>query len=153
MMMNLFSEFSVDIWFCYGSFSYGFESKIHSWKEDVLFLELQSNHIDEARGLESFIDSIVEKPKGLLRIELRVFGPDRIFKKYQMNNPIYLYTDVVPKRLKKGELFPLLQFISVKGISPVNAENWIKLTQYMSYGQETGMPSRRERTYGRRNNF
>src|SRR3989338_7573720 len=107
-MLHTFQDFSVDIWFCYGSFSYGIESSIQSWENDSLLLAVQSKSREETLGLESFVESIVEKPKGLIRIELRIFGPEKIFRLHKINVPIFLYTDVVPKLLKKIDFYPLL---------------------------------------------
>jgi hypothetical protein len=153
MMTHSFQDFSVDIWFCYGSFSYGMESNIYSWENNSLLLAVQSKSIEEALKLESFVESIVDKPKGLIRIELRVFGPEKIFKQHRLSSPIFLYTDVMPKLLKKIDFCPILQFISPMGMSSLNTENWMQLLEYL-FNQGSQHSLSKENFYdGRKNNF
>lgn len=125
----MLQEFCVDIWFCYGSFSYGFESVIHAYGEDELALTLQTQNTEQSEQIENFFEQVVEKPKGLLRVELRVFGPEKVLKKHNIQGPIYLFTDIVPKQLASDGKPPLLKFVSVKGISPANTESWNKLVR------------------------
>lgn len=121
--------FCVDIWLCYGSFSYGFESEIHEFGESELALSLQTQSDEQAEHMESFFEQVVEKPKGLLRVELRVYGPDKLFKRHNINGPVYLFTDMVPKQAPKHGGSPILKFFSIKGISQANSESWIKLVR------------------------
>ncbi|WP_338635270.1 hypothetical protein [Spirobacillus cienkowskii] len=121
--------FCVDIWLCYGSFSYGFESQIHDYGEHEVALSLQAQSDEHAQEMESFFEKLVEKPKGLLRVELRVYGPDKIFKRHNIHSPIYLFTDMVPRQGAKQGCSPILKFFSIKGISPINSENWKKLVR------------------------
>ena len=79
--------------------------------------------------MESFFEQVVEKPKGLLRVELRVYGPEKIFKRHNINGPVYLFTDMVPKQGPKHAGSPILRFFSIKGISPANSESWMKLVR------------------------
>ncbi len=129
--------FCVDIWLCYGSFSYGFESKIHEFGESELALSLQTQSDEQAEQMESFFEQVVDKPKGLLRVELRVYGPDKVFKHHNINGPVYLFTDMVPKQAPKYAGSPILKFFSIKGISPANSESWMKLVrQIWNQGQQ-----------------
>jgi len=90
----------------------------------------ESDSADEhAQEMESFFEKLVEKPKGLLRVELRVYGPDKIFKRHNIHSPIYLFTDMVPRQGPKQGCSPVLKFFSIKGISPINSENWKKLVR------------------------
>lgn len=126
---NMIPGFCVDIWLCYGSFSYGFESEIFDLGENELALSLHTQSYEQAEQLESFFEQVVEKPKGLLRVELRIFGPDKVFKKFNINTPIFLFTDIVPKQVPKSSGAPILKFFAIKGISPTNTENWTKLVR------------------------
>ncbi|MGY3805002.1 hypothetical protein ACWNT8_13125 [Pigmentibacter ruber] len=121
--------FCVDIWFCYGSFSYGFESMIHDYGENELALCLQTNSEEQSDEIESFFEQVVDKPKGLLRVELRIYGPEKLFKRHNINGPVYLFTDMVPKQGPKFGGLPILKFFSIKGISPANSESWFKLVR------------------------
>jgi hypothetical protein len=121
-------DFCVDIWFCYGSFSYGFESDIFEFSEDELQLSLHADCLEHTEHLTSFFEQLVEKSKGLLRVELRVYGPEKILKHHNISVPVYLFTDIIPKKISYPDKKSLvLKFSSLKGISPSNAENWHKI--------------------------
>ncbi|BBH53640.1 hypothetical protein [Fluviispira sanaruensis] len=125
----MLQEFCVDIWFCYGSFSYGFESEIHDFGENELALSLQTQNEEQGAQIDSFFEQVVDKPKGLLRVELRVYGPEKVFKRHKISGPVHLFTDIVPKQIPYEGKSPLLKFVSVKGISPTNTEYWHKLVR------------------------
>ncbi len=125
-------KFQVDLWFCYGSFCYGIESELSSCSNSEVALSVLHSSAEEEQGLAHFLDMILEKPKGLLRVELRVYLPDTFMKKLSLPSPIYLFTDIVPRTLDKVGASLALLFTSVQGISPTNSENWHKLVRQIS---------------------
>lgn len=148
-----FQDFSVDIWFCYGSFSYGMESHIYSWENDSLFLAINGKNAEESLSIESFMESILDKPRGLLRIELRIFGPDRIFKQHRINNPIFLYTDMLPQLTKIEDSTLILQFISPRGVTATNTENWMHLLKSLFHSYRPQNVTKEKFYDGRKNHF
>ncbi|MES2615790.1 MAG: hypothetical protein V4591_10290 [Bdellovibrionota bacterium] len=136
-------DFNVDLWFCYGSFFYGIESHLYSCEENQVALFLPNADPEETRELSNFLDMILEKPKGLLRVELRVYIPEKSLKKFKMSSPIYLFTDIVPRTLEKIDSSVVLLFSSIQGISPSNSENWLKLVRQISLqNQQTFLKKR-----------
>lgn len=133
MSHNSLKDFSVDIWLCYGSFFYGFESSLHALKDEGLSLSLKSQSEEESSQIESFFDGIIEKPKGLLRVELRIFGPDKVFKRLKMDAPIYLFTDMAPRAIEKSAYSTVLHLFSVQGISPSNTDSWSKFRRQFNH--------------------
>jgi len=134
-MLSSFSpdqELNVDLWFCYGSFFYGIESNLYSCEDNQVALFLPSVDPEETQELSNFLDMILEKPKGLLRVELRVYIPEKILRKFKMTSPVYLFTDIVPRALEKIDSSIVLLCSSIQGISPSNSENWIKLVRQIS---------------------
>ena len=126
------TEFNVDLWFCYGSFFYGFESQLHSCQENQMELSLHNANADESKELSQFLDLILDKPKGLLRVELRVYIPEKFLKKYKLSSPVYLFTDIVPRSIDKTESTIILICSSLQGITSSNSEKWIKLVRQIS---------------------
>ncbi len=134
-MLSDFSHdknFSVDLWFCYGSFFYGLESNLYSCEDNQIALFLPNSDLEETQELSNFLDMILEKPKGLLRVELRVYIPEKLLKKFKISSPLYLFTDIVPRVLEKIDSSIILIFPSIQGISPSNSENWLKLVRQIS---------------------
>ena len=129
---SLDKDFSVDLWFCYGSFFYGIESNLYSCEDNQVALFLPNSDPEETQELSNFLDLILDKPKGLLRVELRVYVPEKILKKFKMSSPVYLFTDIVPRALEKIDSSIVLLFSSIQGISPSNSENWLKLVRQIS---------------------
>jgi hypothetical protein len=74
------NELNVDLWFCYGSFFYGIESNLYACEENQVDLFLPNAQPEETKELSDFIDMILEKPKGLLRVELRIYPSDQFLK-------------------------------------------------------------------------
>ncbi len=131
------NDFHVDLWFCYGSFFYGVETKLYGCEESKMTLSVPQTNLEDQKNLFNFIETIIEKPKGLLRIELRVYIPDKWLKKYKLSSPVFLFTDILPEAFEKIDSSFLLQCSSVQGISPVNAENWFKLVRQISLQNST----------------
>ena len=125
-------EMNVDLWFCYGSFFYGIESNLYSCEDNQIALFLPHSDPEETQELSNFLDMILEKPKGLLRVELRVYIPEKFLKKFKMSSPVYLFTGIVPRALDKIDSSIVLLCSSIQGISPSNSENWIKLVRQIS---------------------
>jgi hypothetical protein len=85
----MLSEYSVDVWFLYGSFSYGLESRVCAYASQALTLEVALEGTDSADDVASFLESLVENPRGLVRSEICIYGPTS-------EEPVRLYTDVSP---------------------------------------------------------
>lgn len=126
------SEFNVDLWFCYGSFFYGIESQLYSCEDNQVSVSLPSVGPEESHELSHFLDMVLEKPRGLLRVELRVYIPEKMLKKFKCSSPVYLFTDIVPRALEKIDSSIVLLCSSIQGISPSNSENWMKLVRQIS---------------------
>ncbi|MBX9704119.1 MAG: hypothetical protein K2X39_08190 [Silvanigrellaceae bacterium] len=122
-------EYNVDIWLLFGSFAYALESKVFSWSETELTLAVQTKNKDEIDGIEDFLSAIMKKPKGLLRVELRVYGPPRELTRYGIKTPLYMYTEMIPKSYPRSAHSPLIGFSNVKGISPSDEQQWFKLVR------------------------
>lgn len=134
-MLSSFSldqELNVDLWFCYGSFFYGLESFLHACEDNQVTLFLPNSDPEEVQELSNFLDMILEKPKGLLRVELRVYIPEKFLKKFKITSPVYLFTDIVPRAMEKIDSSIILLCSSIQGISPSNSENWFKLVRQIS---------------------
>jgi hypothetical protein len=134
-MLSSFShnqELNVDLWFCYGSFFYGIESTLFSCEENQISLFLPQSNQEETQELSDFIENILEKPKGLLRVELRVYLSEKLLKKFKISSPVYLFTDIVPRTHKRQDSSVVLHCSSIQGISPSNSENWLKLVRQIS---------------------
>lgn len=145
-MLSSFSldkNFCVDLWFCYGSFFYGIESNLYSCEDNQIELFLPNSDPEETQELSKFLDMILDKPKGLLRVELRVYIPEKILKKFKMTSPVYLFTDIVPRTLQKIDSSIVLLFSSIQGISPSNSENWLKLVRQISLQNQQSMIKKR----------
>jgi len=153
MMVSSFQDFSVDIWFCYGSFSYGMESRIYDYQQGSLFLAVQTKTQEEIRHVESFLESVIEKPKGLIRIELRVYGPDVLFRRLRIQNPIFLCTDETPYLTPRQEGSLVLRFIEPQGISAANTKNWAVLVQSLLSQNAPKDPVHEGLFYDRKNHF
>lgn len=126
------NDFHVDLWFCYGSFFYGLESHLYSCEQNQVTVFLPNSGTDEDQEVSKFLDLILEKPKGLLRVELRVYLPESFLKKFKMSSPLYLFTDIVPQTVEKENVSNMLLCSSIQGISPSNSENWLKLVRQIS---------------------
>ena len=73
------------------------------------------------------LESIIDKPKGLIKVELRVFCPEKIQKKYKFSNPVHLFTDIVPK-IHGYELgLPIIDFGLPRGLSYSCTDLWTQL--------------------------
>jgi hypothetical protein len=129
--LSLEKEFHIDLWFCYGSFFYGIESSLYSCDETQLTTFLPSLDAEEAQELSDFLDMILDKPKGLLRVELRVHIPEKFLKKLKISSPVYLFTDIAPRILEKTDSSLVLLFSSVQGISSSSSEAWIKVVHQL----------------------
>jgi hypothetical protein len=86
--------FSVDMWLLYGSFAYGVECFVKEVKLDSLHLSLSSSK--DMLETFNFVKGIFEDPKGLLRIELRIYGPEILFERCSIPYPLSLYTEHKP---------------------------------------------------------
>lgn len=136
-------ELNVDLWFCYGSFFYGLESHLYSCENNQVALHLSSNDPEETQELSNFLDMILEKPKGLLRVELRVYIPEKLSKKLKITSPVYLFTDIVPRELEKIDSSILLLCTSIQGISASNSENWNALVRQISQQNQHSFSKKR----------
>ena len=127
MFLSSSQQFNVDVWFCYGSFFYGFESIIYDATTSSMKLIPKVEQPEEAADLYSFLESIIDKPKGLIKVELRVFCPEKIKKKYKFSNPVHLFTDIVPK-IHGYELgLPIIDFGLPRGLSYSCTDLWTQL--------------------------
>ena len=71
------ADFQIDIWFLYGSFAYGVESVLSYFGPDALGVNvLGTNDAEQKQDVSAFLDDLTENPKGLLRTELRIYGPE-----------------------------------------------------------------------------
>lgn len=85
----MLSEYAVDVWFLFGSFSYGLESRVCAYAPHSLTLEVALDAADSADDVASFLETLVENPRGLVRSELCIYGPSA-------QEPVRLFTDVSP---------------------------------------------------------
>jgi hypothetical protein len=67
------SQFTVDLWFIFGSFCYGAEARILACRQESLLLQLAPATQAAVQELAVFFDSINEKAKSLIRSEVRIF--------------------------------------------------------------------------------
>jgi hypothetical protein len=125
----VYQDFEVDLWFCYGSFNYGVEGQILDWKDQSLSVSLPASQNDTQNDILEFLEGILEKPKGLLRIDIRLYIQEKYAKKYKIEGPLYLFSDTVPKLLDYDPQNPVLLFSRVQGISPTHTQNWQSLRQ------------------------
>lgn len=86
--------FSADMWLLYGSFAYGVECLVKDVQLDSLLLTL--SYSCDMKDKFNFVKGIFEEPKGLLRVELRIYGPETLFEKFGFPCPLSLYTEHKP---------------------------------------------------------
>ena len=81
--------FSADMWLLYGSFAYGVECLVKDVQLDSLLLTL--SYSCDMKDKFNFVKGIFEEPKGLLRVELRIYGPE-LFLKNLASLALFLFT-------------------------------------------------------------
>jgi hypothetical protein len=101
-MPSRICEYSVDVWFLYGSFSHGLEARVCTYGAAMLTLDVSLQKGDSELEVANFLDSVLDDPRGLLRTELRVYGPEdddpsggEAMPRTPLE-PVRLYTEVAP---------------------------------------------------------
>ena len=83
------SDYGVDVWFLYGSFTYGLESRVCSYTAQSLTLEVILDADDSLDDVAAFLETLVDNPRGLVRSELCVYAP-------RESEPVRVFTEVAP---------------------------------------------------------
>lgn len=118
---------SVDIWFVFGSFVYGFEGQLVSWKQGKLELLVLAAVGPESQGALEFFSELSHSAKGLLKCEIRVFeGTDEAEKPL-----LTMVSNCAPKVLSL-QPDPRIIFSDVRGISDEDERIWNKFSQTIS---------------------
>lgn len=131
----MLSGYSVDVWFLYGSFTYGLETRVCSYSTDALVVEVCGADAavapQGASDVQAFLESLLENPRGLVRTELAVYGPE------DDEAPVRLQTEVVPRFAPVGPLFlngspdanapARLRFTHVAGLTREDGAAWLDL--------------------------
>ena len=113
------SQYNMDVWLIYGSFSYGLETAVWRMEENAVILEVTAEHCDSFEEVCNLLDSITETPKGLVRSILRLYVGEE-------TTPLMsLSTDLSPILLpdRSNSQFKL-KFSNIQGITPKDAECW-----------------------------
>jgi|GEM_PF-4996010 len=129
----MLSGYSVDVWFLYGSFTYGLETRVCSYSTDALVLEVVLEVCGAgpdavpqgASDVQAFLESLLDNPRGLVRTELAVYGPE------DDETPVRLQTEVVPRFAPVGPLF-------LNGSADVNAPARLRFTHIAGLTQDDG---------------
>ncbi len=121
--MGTLSEYSVDVWFLYGSFTYGLETRVHSLSGQSLTLEVELGEADTPEDVSRFLETLIENPRGLLRSEICLYGPDE-------DEPIRLYTEVSPTFTQIETHSLRLRFSHVSGLTPRDSGHWHELLDH-----------------------
>ena len=138
----MLQDLSIDVWLCYGSFFYGFEGVVHAWDSNSLWLKLQTNDQQEAQQVDAFFQDLIEKPKGLVRVDVRVYGPESRFRALTLPNPVRLFSDEIPRPSPAFDEGLLLCLSSLKGFSEENGS----LCEVLQRQIRTPRPSARPRS-------
>lgn len=114
----MLSDYAVDVWFLYGSFSYGLESSVCAFSSHSLTLDVVLEGSDAAEDVSSFLETLVENPRGLVRSELCLYPP-------MAQDPIRLYTEVSPALTpSSGGVSVRLRFSHLAALTPHDNNAW-----------------------------
>ena len=120
-------QFHVDVWLCYGSFFYGFESFIYDAEERSIKIVPKINEEENPDDFASFMQAIIDKPKGLVKVELRLYCPPKVEKRFKFSNPLHLYSDAIPNISGHDCGMPIVDFAFPKGMSSRCSDLWTSL--------------------------
>jgi hypothetical protein len=128
------SHFSVDLWFIFGSFCYGAEARLSSCRSDSLTVGISSATQQTISELASFLESINEKAKALIRTEVRLFvngNPDAPADDWADELVATLMTELKPRVTQgtSGQPEPLLivELTDIRGLTPNDQNAWNNL--------------------------
>ena len=129
MVRTMVLGFSVDLWFIFGSFVYAFEGQVLNFSESTLEVAVDSPDESGRESIIEFFEGIVTNPKGLERIELRIFSNESLPKPLPIPIafPVQLITGVSPLTNQRLTKIPSLVFSQVKGITEADRASWINL--------------------------
>jgi hypothetical protein len=116
-------NYSVDIWFVFGSFVYGFEGSIVSWENALLEVVLTVGQGAEAQGMFDFLSELSQSPKGFLKSEIRLYEGSGSQEKPLVS----LVTEVVPQATVQMPQ-PRVVFSNLHGISQDDIGMWEKIS-------------------------
>jgi hypothetical protein len=131
--MSIKDRINIDIWILYGSFYYALESTLEeACGHDFLTLKIKAQNDsstlpgdDEA---SKFLTEILHKPKSIVRMDLKVFGPDEFLmthENFQVSAyPLFLYSEELPDNLSLETGIPTLKFRNLKSFLPGHLEAW-----------------------------
>ncbi|NBX16523.1 MAG: hypothetical protein EBR09_04075 [Proteobacteria bacterium] len=128
------SHFSVDLWFIFGSFCYGAEARLSSCRSDSLTVSISSATQQTISEVASFLESINEKAKALIRTEVRLFvngNPDAPADDWADELVATLMTELKPRVTQgtNGQPEPLLivELADIRGLTPNDQNAWNNL--------------------------
>lgn len=129
------SHFSVDLWFIFGSFCYGAEARLIACHSESLQLNICPPSPSALNDLQIFFDSINEKPKALVRTEVRLFvntHPQEPSEDWADELVATLMTDLKPRLLPAAAACDNstglnLELPDVRGLTPVDQDAWNNL--------------------------
>lgn len=117
--------FSVDVWFLYGSFAYGLEAGVVDYGPGTLKLVLlEAESTQTAADLSAFLESVTEHPRGLMRSELRIYGPRSLHQQAGLGWPVTVGTELAPVLESPCQL----TFVNLRGVTEANEQHWHTLT-------------------------
>ncbi len=119
-------KYSVDIWFVFGSFVYGFEGRLVSWENARLEVALTVGQGAEAQGMFDFLSELSQCPKGFLKSEIRLYEGSGSQEKPLVS----LVTEVVPQATVQMPQ-PCVVFSNLHGISQNDVDMWEKISRML----------------------
>ena len=118
------SNYFVDIWFCYGSFFYGFEGVLKKIESNLLFVSVQTTTKTETKQIADFIETILNKSKGLIRIELRIYDNKNV-KDNESNSFISrIFTETVPQIVDHSDCETAFKFYELFSANNTDRQKW-----------------------------
>ena len=123
------ADFQIDIWFLYGSFAYGVESVLFSFSSDSVHVNVLNTDTEAQAETFAFLDDLTENPKGLLRTELRIYGPEDLASLRQVPFPVTLYTERVPTTFEAGAGILQLRFDELRALTVADHSHFDHLVE------------------------
>jgi hypothetical protein len=114
---------SVDVWFVFGSFVYGFEGRVVACDSQQIEVQLSFSDVDAVPGLVSFLDILAAGAKGLLKSQISLFAEGSLPGGFEA---LRIFTEMSPV-VRSSPLLGRLVFSGLCGVTPHDNVLWQKL--------------------------
>lgn len=126
------SEVLVDVWFQFGSVSYGLECALRSCNTFSASLSPLFESQKESASAKAFFDELVSTSQELRKIELRVFHENALSAPRNLEFPIVMHSENLPALSIHSEMHWELKLVNLKALGSRDESNWTQFVDWFS---------------------